>query len=96
MLQDAYRLGESFYRDADTPPPARGRDALHTLTRGSMNMTNRVYVPTKLQFQTVLDQVFLAHREVFGCTRRRTQGVARLSDWGADAMSAVHEVELAE
>ncbi len=56
----------------------------------------RVYVQTKLQFQTVLDQVFPAYRDVFESLYSQVALKVLLDFPTADAVLAVPQGELAE
>lgn len=64
---DAYRLCELYYKEDLEPYKKRGIQLLNlrNLTRQHENITG-MYVQTKLQFQSVLDQIFPEYRGVFG------------------------------
>lgn len=64
---DARHLCELYYKEELEPQKKRGIQLLNlrNLTRQHENITN-LYVQTKLQFQSVLDQVFPEYRGVFG------------------------------
>lgn len=64
---DAYLLCELFYKEELEPYKKRGIHLLNlrNLTRQHENITG-LLIQTKLQFQTVLDQVFPEYRGVFG------------------------------
>lgn len=64
---DAYHLGELYYKEDLEPQKKRGVQLLNLLhlTRQHENMTG-IMVQTKLQFQSVLDQVFPEYKGVFG------------------------------
>ncbi|WP_342048925.1 IS110 family transposase [Bacillus sp. OTU530] len=64
---DAYLLCELFYKEELEPYKKRGIQLLNlrNLTRQHENITG-LLIQTKLQFQTVLDQVFPEYRGVFG------------------------------
>jgi len=64
---DAYRLCELYYKEDLEPYKKRGIRLLNlrNLTRQHENITG-MYVQTKLQFQTVLDQIFPEYQGVFG------------------------------
>ena len=95
--QDAYRLGELFYKETLERHQPLGAETLNlrTLTRQHEAVT-RVYVQTKLQFQTVLDQVFPAYRDVFGSLYSQVALKVLLDFPTADAVLAVPQGELAE
>jgi transposase len=64
---DAKHLCELYYKEDLEPYKKRGVQLLNlrNLTRQNENMTG-TYVQTKLQFQSILDQVFPEYRGVFG------------------------------
>ena len=64
---DAHHLCELFYKEDLEPYKKRGIQLLNlrNLTRQHENLTD-MYVQVKLQFQSVLDQVFPAYVGVFG------------------------------
>src|SRR5690606_24080187 len=64
---DARHLCELYYKEELEPQKKRGIQLLNlrNLTRQHDNITN-LYVQTKLQFHSVLDQVFPEYRGVFG------------------------------
>jgi len=95
--QDAYRLGELFYKETLERHRPLGAETLNlrTLTRQPEAIT-RVYVQTKLQFQTVLDQLFPVYREVFGSLYSQVALKVLLDFPTADAVLAVPEGELVE
>lgn len=64
---DAYHLCELFYKEELKPYKKRGVQLLNlrNLTRQHENITG-VLIQTKLQFQSLLDQVFPEYRGVFG------------------------------
>ena len=95
--QDAYRLGELFYKETLERHQPLGAETLNlrTLTRQHEAVT-RVYVQTKLQFQTVLDPVFPAYRDVFGSLYSQVALKVLLDFPTADAVLAVPQGELAE
>ena len=64
---DARQLCELYYKEELEPQKKRGIQLLNlrNLTRQHENITN-LYVQTKLQFHSVLDQVFPEYRGVFG------------------------------
>ncbi len=64
---DAYHLGELYYKEDLEPQKKRGVQLLNLryLTRQHENMTG-IMVQPKLQFQSVLDQVFPEYKGVFG------------------------------
>ncbi|MCM3742467.1 IS110 family transposase [Oceanobacillus luteolus] len=64
---DARHLCELYYKEELEPQKKRGIQLLNlrNLTRQHENITN-LYVQTKLQFHSVLDQVFPEYRGVFG------------------------------
>jgi transposase len=64
---DAYRLCELYYKEEFEPLKKRGVQLLNlrNLTRQHSSVTG-LFVQTKLQFQTILDQVFPEYRGVFG------------------------------
>ncbi|MFZ7942737.1 IS110 family transposase [Neobacillus sp. 19] len=64
---DAYHLCELFYKEDLEPYKKRGVQLLNlrNLTRQHENITG-VLIQTKLQFQSILDQVFPEYRGVFG------------------------------
>lgn len=95
--QDAYRLGELFYKEAFElhQPREAATLNLRTLTRQHEGIT-RLYVQTKLQFQTLLDQVFPAYRGVFGSLYSQVS-LKILADFPtAEAVLVVPEDTLAE
>ena len=95
--QDAYRLGELFYKETFELHQPREAATLNfrTLTRQHEAVT-RLYVQTKLQFQTVLDQVFPAYRGVFGTLYSQVSLKVLLDFPTADAVLAVPEAALAD
>ncbi|MEH7335073.1 IS110 family transposase [Neobacillus drentensis] len=64
---DAYHLCILYYKEEFEPYKKRGERFLNlrTLSRQYETVTN-LYVQTKLQFHTILDQVFPEYRGVFG------------------------------
>ncbi|OZQ73230.1 transposase, partial [Paenibacillus sp. VTT E-133291] len=64
---DAYLLGELYYKEEFEPFKKRGVQLLNLryLTRQYESLT-KMCVQTKLQFQTVLDQVSPTYKGVFG------------------------------
>ncbi|MGG1401643.1 IS110 family transposase [Bacillus salipaludis] len=64
---DAYHLCELYYKEDLEPYKKRGIHLLNlrNLTRQHENLTE-IFVQAKLQFQTVLDQVFPEYKGVFG------------------------------
>lgn len=64
---DAYHLCDLYYKEDLEPQKKRGVQLLNLrhLTRQHENMTG-IMVQTKLQFQSVLDQVFPEYKGVFG------------------------------
>jgi len=64
---DAYLLSELYYKEEFELFKKRGAQLLnlHYLTRQYESLS-KMCVQTKLQFQAVLDQVFLAYKGVFG------------------------------
>lgn len=64
---DAIHLGELFYKEEFSPYQKQAAHWVHLrhLTRQHEAMTD-MYVQTKLQFRTVLDQVFPTYEGVFG------------------------------
>ncbi|CAH0347778.1 IS110 family transposase [Bacillus sp. CECT 9360] len=64
---DAYHLCVLYYKEEFEPYKKRGLKLLNlrTLSRQHVTVTN-LYVQVKLQFHTILDQVFPEYRGVFG------------------------------
>ncbi|MGG3575040.1 IS110 family transposase [Bacillus gobiensis] len=65
---DAFHLGELYYKNEDLKPFQKKSIRmmnLRNLTRQHDSLTG-TYVQTKLQFLTILDQVFPEYRKVFG------------------------------
>lgn len=71
---DAFHLGELYYRNEDLEPFQKKSIRimnLRNLTRQHESLTG-TYVQTKLQFLTILDQVFPEYKKVFGSLYSRT------------------------
>lgn len=64
---DAYQLGTLFYKEEFEPYKKRGQHLMNLryLTRQYESLTG-IYVQAKLQFQSILDQVFPEYHGVFG------------------------------
>jgi transposase len=94
---DAYRLCELYYKEDFEPFKKRGLQLLNlrSLTRQHEAITG-LCVQTKLQFQTVLDQVFPEFKAVFGDLYSKVSLHVLLEFPTAESVLAVTETKLAE
>ncbi|CAH0311779.1 hypothetical protein SRABI96_05034 [Peribacillus sp. Bi96] len=63
---DAYQLCVLYYKEDFEPHKIRGIQLLDLRNLSKQEIVKNMYVEAKLQFHTILDQVFPEYRKVFG------------------------------